>query len=51
MGTNKPGPPLGRPPLGRPDLDTGLVAEVSAWHSNLSTETHRMLDKWPELQV
>ena len=26
------------------------LAEVSAWHSNLSKETRRMLSKWSELQ-
>jgi hypothetical protein len=35
---------------GGPGLNNEHVAEVSAWHSNLSKETRRMLSKWSELQ-
>ena len=40
-----------RPTLaGGPGSTNEHVAEVSAWHSNLSKETRRMLSKWSELQ-
>ena len=35
---------------GGPGSNDEHVAEVSAWHSNLSKETRRMLSKWSELQ-
>ncbi|OZE11016.1 hypothetical protein CH249_07010 [Rhodococcus sp. 05-2255-3B1] len=38
-------------PCGWTGFDNEHVAEVSAWHSNLSKETHRMLGKWSDLQL